>query len=119
MALRARLLLAIEVLMPVALLYSWLAPEGGGWRIGAAVIGAPLIGALLAFGVVWLRDHRRRDPSAVLDARFVLAVGAVPAFLAALLVEQATGSTSTATIVCVVLLIPALGAYVYVAARTP
>lgn len=72
---------------------------------------------LVTFVVGWVRAWRAGDLTAQVDARLVLAAGAIVALGVAVVVEDMSNSTTTATIVMVILLLPALGAYLYVAAR--
>ena len=107
----------------LALVIGWITPDDDLWVAVRALLAGLWTVLLVAFVVGWSRARRAGDPTAQLDARLVLALGAIVALGAGagagagVVVEDMFNSTNTATIVVVILLLPALGAYLYVAAR--
>lgn len=103
----------------LALVIGWITPDDDLWVAVRALLAGLWTVLLVAFVVGWSRARRTGDPTAQLDARLVLAIGAIVALGAGagVVVEDMFNSTTTATIVVMILLLPALGAYLYVAAR--
>ncbi len=105
---------------PVAILLNWVAPaDSGFWDAVRMALGAIWVGASIVFVVGWTRARRAGDPTAQVDARVVLALGALVAAGIAVLAEDRSGSTGIGTVVLVILLVPALAAYAHVATTAP
>ncbi len=83
------------------------------------MLGAIWVGALAVFAVGWTRARRDGYSTAQVDARVVLALGALVAAGIAVLAEDRSGSTGIGAVVFVILLVPALAAYAYVATTAP
>lgn len=95
----------------------WITPDDGFWVVVRAFLAGLWTVLVVTFVVGWVRARRAGDLTAQVDARLVLAAGAIVALGVAVVVENMSNTTTTATIVMGILLPPALGAYLYVAAR--
>jgi Kef-type K+ transport system membrane component KefB len=93
-------------------------PDTRFWHVVSLLASIVATAALVVFAVGWLQARRAGDRTAEIDARFVLALGAIAAGGVAVAVESIAGTT-VATIAFAVLLIPVLAAYVFVAATAP
>ncbi|MBJ7331498.1 MAG: hypothetical protein JHC95_16515 [Solirubrobacteraceae bacterium] len=99
----------------IAMLIQWFGPDDGPVHTIGLVFGVLCITALVVWLVGWIVARVHRDPTALIDARVVLGLGAFAALGAGALIGWLTGSGATGWAVAGVGFAGALYAYVRVA----
>ncbi len=98
----------------------WLAPDDGAiWVAVRVLVAVAWIGCGLAWLGGWALARRHGDPTAQIDARVVLAFGAIAAGAIGLSVQTLTDSERAATAVFMVGVVLAVAGYLYVATTAP
>ncbi len=108
------------VIWAISLAVGWLRPDdGAGWVALRVLLAVAWIGCGLAWLGGWALARRRGDPTAQIDARVVLAFGAIAAGAIGLSVQTLTDSERAATAVFMVGVVLAVAGYLYVATTAP